>query len=240
MSAGGGPTEAGGGAPFAVEVITLAPALWPHLLSAEGGLVGKAFASGACALRVRHLRDYGKGVHRAVDDTPFGGGAGMVLCVEPLHRAITDARARTPGPVLLLSPRGRRFDQAAAAELAAGPGMTLVCGRYEGYDERVRRYVDHEISIGDYVLSAGDPAAWCIIDAVVRLRPGVLGNPESTRDESFSDGLLEYPQYTRPAEYDGVEVPSVLRSGDHAAIERWRREQARALTARLRPDLSRG
>ncbi len=225
---------------LAVEVITLVPELWPILLGEGAGLVGKAFAAGGAAqLHVRNLRDYGKGVHHAVDDSPFGGGAGMVLCVGPLHRAINDARARNPGPVILLSPRGQRFDQAVARELAAGPGMTLICGRYEGYDERLRRYVDRELSLGDYVLSAGDPAAWAVIDAVVRLRPGVLGNPDSTREESFAEAapLLEYPQYTRPAEYDGVGVPDVLRSGNHAAVAKWRQEQARLVTAKGRPDL---
>lgn len=227
-------------AAFAVEVITLVPDLWPVILGDRAGLVGKAFAAGGTAeLRVRRLRDYGKGVHEAVDDAPFGGGAGMILCVEPLRRAIEDARARTPGPVILLSPRGQRFDQAMARELGTGPGFTVICGRYEGYDERVRQYVDRSVSIGDFVLSAGDPAAWAMIDAVVRLRPGVLGNPESILEESFAAAapLLEYPQYTRPVEYDGVSVPEVLRSGDHAAVARWRQERAREITREIRPDL---
>ncbi len=222
---------------FAVEIITLVPGLWPHYLSADSGLVGKAFAGGVAELRVRDLRAYGKGVHQQVDDAPFGGGAGMVLMVEPLHRAIADARARTPGPVILLSPRGKPFTQAEARRLAQGPGMTLVCGRYEGVDERVRRYIDEELSIGDYVLSAGDPAALSIVDAAVRLLPGVLGNPASLDEESFAHGLLEYPQYTRPAEYDGAAVPEVLRGGDHAKVARWRRQQAEELTRALRPDL---
>lgn len=223
--------------PFAVEIITLVPDLWPHLLGSSSGLVGKAFERGRCQLHVTHLRDYGAGAHRQVDDAPFGGGAGMVLQIEPLHRAIVDARARTPGPVILMSPRGRPFSHATAAELSAQPGMTLVCGRYEGVDERVRAYVDREISVGDYVLSAGDPAAWAITDAVVRLLPGVLGNAASLAEESFAGGGLEYPQYTRPVEYNGVAVPEVLRSGDHAAVERWRRDQAAALTRLHRPDL---
>lgn len=222
---------------FSVELITLVAELWRPLLSEEGGLVGRAFASGTVGLEICNLRAFGKGVHQQVDDAPFGGGAGMVLAVEPLHRAILQARARTPGPVVLLSPRGRPFTQADARELAAGPGFTLICGRYEGVDERVRRYIDRDISIGDYVLSAGDPAAWCIVDAVVRLLPGVLGNPASLDEESFAHGLLEYPQYTRPAEYDGAAVPDILRSGDHAAVARWRQEQARQLTREQRPDL---
>jgi tRNA (guanine37-N1)-methyltransferase len=208
--------------------------MWPRLLSADTGLVGRAFATGAAHLTVRDLRDFGVGVHRKVDDTPFGGGAGMVLAVPPLHRAIASARERTPGPVVLLTPRGARFTQAQAHSLAQGPGLTLVCGRYEGMDERVRAYVDLELSLGDFVLSAGDPAAFAMIDAVVRLRTGVLGNPASLQEESFANELLEYPHYTRPAEYAGSAVPAVLRSGDHAAIARWRRDQAQVLTAAAR------
>lgn len=224
--------------PFAVGIITLVPELWPRILAEDAGLVGKAFSpDGPAALRLCNLRDFGKGKHRQVDDAPFGGGAGMVLAVEPLHAAIQHTRRRTPGPVVLLTPRGQRFDQAVARELAAGPGVTLVCGRYEGFDERVRAYVDLELSIGDFVLSAGDPAAWCVVDAVVRQLPGVLGNAASLDEESFAGRRLEYPQYTRPAVYDGVEVPAVLRSGDHEAVATWRREQAEALTRQLRADL---
>jgi tRNA (guanine37-N1)-methyltransferase len=223
--------------PFRVEVITLVPDLWPSVLGQGAGLVGRAFHEGAAQLTVRDLRAYGRGRHQQVDDAPFGGGAGMVLCVEPLHRAITDARASTPGPVILLTPRGGRLTQGLVRELAAGPGLVLVCGRYEGLDERVRRYVDHQVSVGDFVLSAGDPAAWCLIDAVTRLRPGVLGNPESLAEESFAARHLEYPQYTRPAEYDGVAVPEVLRSGNHAAVAAWRQRQAERITRELRPDL---
>lgn len=222
---------------FRLAVVTLVPDVWTTLLGPNAGLVGRAFVDGLAELRVINLKDFGKGKHRQVDDAPFGGGAGMVLAVEPLHRALTEARSGTPGPVVLMGPRGRRFDQRVARELAAQPGMTLVCGRYEGVDERVRRYVDDEISVGDYVLSAGDPAAWCVVDAVVRLLPGVLGNAASLEEESFGSGLLEYPHYTRPVEYDGVAVPEVLRSGDHARIAKWRREQATELTRKLRPDL---
>lgn len=165
----------------------------------------------------------------------------MVLSVEPLHRAIEDARRRTEGPVILLDPRGERFDQETARGLAEEPGMTLICGRYEGYDERVRAYVDREISGGDYVLSAGDPAAWSIVDATVRLLAGVVGNPESLAEESFSrHGMLEYPQYTRPAEYDGAVVPPVLRGGDHQKIAEWRAEQAALVTKQRKGDVSKG
>jgi tRNA (guanine37-N1)-methyltransferase len=220
---------------YKVQIVTLVPDLWPQILSGQSGLTGRAFARGSASLNVIDLRRYGLGPHRQVDDAPFGGGAGMVLRVEPLRRAIDEARG--VGPVVLLDPRGRRFDQHAALALAAEPGMTLVCGRYEGVDERVRAYCDREVCIGDYVLSAGDPAAWCVIDAVVRLLPGVLGNVASVAEESFSGMQLEYPQYTRPAEYEGSAVPEVLRSGDHAAITAWRTAAAEDLTARLRPDL---
>lgn len=224
---------------FPIEIITLAPEIWPTLLGPASGLVGKTFSrGGAASLHLRNLRDYGRGPHRAVDDAPFGGGAGMVLQVEPLHRAIVDARAHTPGPVVLLGPRGQRFDQRMAEELSRGPGMILICGRYEGYDERVRRYIDREVSLGDFVLSAGDPAAWAIVDSVVRLLDGVLGNPDSLREESFTSGALEYPHYTRPVEYEGALVPEILRSGDHQKIAAWRREQAELLTRRHRPDLA--
>lgn len=222
---------------YRIEVITLMPELWPALLSESAGLSGRAVSEGKVEVTVANLRDFGTGRHQQVDDTPFGGGAGMVLQVAPLHQAIERARSRTQGPVLLLSPRGERFRQSRARELAEGPGFTLVCGRYEGFDERVRRYVDGELSVGDFVLTGGDPAAWCVIDACVRLRPGVLGNAESAEDESFSAGGLEYPHYTRPAVYDGASVPQVLRSGDHARIRAWREEQARAITAARRPDL---
>lgn len=220
-----------------IEVITLVPEIWPALTSERAGLTGRAFVDGLVSLRIRNLKDYGEGKHRKVDDTPFGGGAGMLLAAPPLHEAIKAARADTPGPVILLGPRGDRFDQAMARSLALEPGFTLVCGRYEGVDERVRRYVDREVSIGDYVLSGGDPAAWAIIDAVVRLRDGVLGNAASPEDESFSQGLLEYPQYTRPVSYDGADVPEILRGGDHGKIAKWRREQATEITRAHRPDL---
>lgn len=225
-------------APFAVEVITLIPHLWPAWLQDTSGLVGKAFANKRASLTVGDLKSFGRGPHRQVDDSPFGGGAGMVLAAPPLHQAIAQARARTPGPVLLLAPRGKPFHQSRAEALARGPGMTLVCGRYEGFDERAYAYGDDTIALGDFVLTAGDPAALCIIDAVVRLLPHVVGNPASLLDESFTRGGLEYPQYTRPMLYDGREVPPVLRSGDHKAIDTWRQQQAAIMTAQFRPDLA--
>ncbi|MCK5688805.1 tRNA (guanosine(37)-N1)-methyltransferase TrmD, partial [Myxococcota bacterium] len=159
---------------FSVEIITLIPPIWSALFSADNGLVGRAFADGKVRGTINHLRDFGKGKHGQVDDSPYGGGAGMVLTLEPLHRAIEVARSRTAGPVILLGPRGKPFNQKISKELSQGPGMTLVCGRYEGFDERVRKYIDFELSAGDFVLSAGDPAALTIVDSVVRLLPGVL------------------------------------------------------------------
>jgi tRNA (guanine37-N1)-methyltransferase len=222
---------------FGVEVITLVESLWPTMLGPHTGLVGRAFAEGRAHLQVSNLRDFGQGVHRQVDDAPFGGGPGMVLAVGPLHGAIERARGRTPGPVILLSPRGRPFTQAMARTLSQGPGMTLVCGRFEGVDERVRSFVDQEVSLGDFVLSCGDPAAFALIDTVVRLLPGVLGNALSLQEESFAHNSLEYPHYTRPADYQGMQVPTVLRKGDHQKIRQYRAAEAERLTAALRPDL---
>ena len=232
------PSSDPGAQPFAVEVITLIPQLWPAWLHPSSGLVGRAFGAGRATLTVGDLRAFGRGPHRQVDDSPFGGGAGMVLCAPPLHEAIAQARARTPGPVLLLAPRGKPWSQQRAEQLAAGPGMTLVCGRYEGFDERAYAYGDDTVALGDFVMTAGDPAALCLIDTVVRLLPNVVGNPASLVDESFTRGGLEYPQYTRPVSYEGHTVPEVLRGGNHRAIEAWREAEARALTLRHRPDLA--
>jgi tRNA (guanine37-N1)-methyltransferase len=216
-------------AAFAIEIISLVPDLWPSLVAASSGLVGQAFEKGIATLTLNPLRQFGQGVHSKVDDAPYGGGAGMVLSVPPLHRAIELARRRTPGPVLLLSPRGQVFDQALARSLSQQPGMTLICGRYEGVDERVRQYVDADVSLGSFVLSAGDPAAFAVVDAVVRLLPGTLGNPASLVEESFSEAdEVEYPQYTRPPSYDGAEVPAVLRSGDHRKIRDYRATVAKS------------
>ena len=222
---------------FQVHIITLVPTLWETILGADGGLVGRAFADGRAELCIHNLRDYGKGVHRQVDDNPFGGGAGMVIGGEPLHQAIQTVRQSLEGPIFLLSPRGEPFKQPRAHELASTRGFGLICGRYEGVDERVRDYIDGDLSIGDMVLSGGDPAAWAMVDAVVRLLPGVLGNAESIQEESFSNNLLEYPHYTRPAEYEGKSVPDVLRSGNHQAIADWRAARSLELTQENRPDL---
>jgi len=217
-----------------VDVITIFPALIDHFTSES--LLGKARQRGVIDVRVHDLRDATDDVHRTVDDTPFGGGAGMVLKAEPILATVE--RVAPPRPLLLLGPRGRRFDQALARELSTTDGFSLVCGRYEGVDERVRTHlVDDEISIGDYVLAGGEAAALVVLEAVARLVPGVIGNEASAGDESFSDGLLEYPQYTKPAELRGWSVPEVLRSGDHARVERWRRAMAIRHTLAVRPDL---
>lgn len=222
------------GAGLRIDVLTIFPELvrpWT-----EASLIGKAGREGLLDIRVHDLRSGTTDPHRSVDDSPFGGGAGMVLRPEPLFAVVE--REQPPRPLLLLGPGGRRFDQATASEMAASDGFSLLCGRYEGVDQRAADHlVDGEISIGDFVLAGGEVAALAVIEAVARLVPGVMGNEASATDESFGDGLLEYPQYTRPADFRGWEVPEVLRSGDHARVERWRRAQALARTARRRPDL---
>ena len=200
------------------------------------GLLGKAIERGVIDVRVHDLRSEATDVHRSVDDAPFGGGAGMVLMPEPLF-AVVEA-VSPPRPLLLLGPGGRRFDQARARELAALDGFSLLCGRYEDVDQRVREHlVDDELSVGDYVLAGGEVGALVVLEAVGRLVPGVMGNDASAGEESFSEGLLEYPQYTRPTEFRGWEVPDVLRSGDHGRIATWRRAAALARTIARRPDL---
>ena len=205
-------------------------------------ILGRATDAGALDVRVHDLRDGADDARRSVDDSPFGGGAGMVLTPEPLFRSI-ESVPDLPRPLLLLAPGGRPFDQAVAVELAASAraaagGFSLLCGRYEGVDQRVADHlVDAELSVGDFVLAGGELAALVVVEAVARLLPDVLGNEDSARDESFSDGLLEYPQYTRPADFRGWAVPEVLRSGDHAAVAAWRRSQSLLRTARSRPDL---
>jgi tRNA (guanine37-N1)-methyltransferase len=217
-----------------IEVLTLFPQMFPGPLSA--GVTGRGLASGLVTLRVHNLRDYTHDRHRQVDDVPYGGGAGMVLKPEPIFEAV---RARAgKGPVILLTPQGELLNQGLVRELAGHEDLYLICGRYEGVDERVATHlVDKEISIGDYVLTGGELPALVVIDAVSRLVAGVLGSEESPKDESFDQHLLEYPHYTRPAEFEGHPVPEVLRSGHHAEIERWRRAQAAERTRRRRPDL---
>jgi len=217
-----------------IDVFTIFPDLVAPWTTAS--LIGKAGRTGLLDVRVHDLRAATSDPHRSVDDSPFGGGPGMVLGPEPVFAAVE--AADPPRPLLLLEPGGRRFEQAWAAELAVGDGFSLLCGRYEGVDQRVADHlVDGDLSIGDFVLAGGEAAAIAVIEAVARLVPGVMGNDDSARDESFGDGLLEYPQYTRPAEFRGWPVPEVLRSGDHGRVERWRRAQALARTQARRPDL---
>ncbi len=220
-----------------IEILTLFPGMVRPSLGES--ILGKARERGLVEIEVTDIRSFAIGPHRVTDDAPYGGGAGMVLKPEPLVAAIEAARARLPGAlVLLLSPQGRRFQQSVADELAASGSFILVCGRYEGVDERVVEFVDGELSLGDFILSGGEIAALAVVDAVARLWPGVLGNDASAQEESFAEGLLEHPQYTRPPEFRGRRVPAVLLSGDHAAIARWRREQALERTAHRRPDLA--
>lgn len=217
-----------------VDVFTIFPDMVTEF--ARRSLLGKAQARQLLEIRAHDLRSASVDPHRTVDDSPFGGGAGMVLMAEPLFAVVE--RVAPPRPLLLLGPGGRRFDQAMARELAGTDGFSLLCGRYEGVDARVLDHlVDGELSIGDYVLGGGEVAAMVVLEAVGRLVPGVMGNQTSADEESFSDGLLEYPHYTRPATFRGWDVPEVLRSGDHGRIARWRRAQALARTQRLRPDL---
>ncbi len=204
------------------------------------GVVARAIADGRMSLQVINPRDFAADRRRSVDDHSYGGGPGMVMTVGPLSDAVRSARESAPGPVTTayMSPQGDRFDQAMAAELASSSNLLFVAGRYEGVDERfVEREVDVEISLGDFVMTGGELAVMVVLDAVARLLPGTVGNPASTISESFADNLLDYPHYSRPAEYRGADVPSVLLSGDHAAIAKWRRGQALARTWRRRPDL---
>ena len=226
------------------EVITIFPRFFDTPL--DTGLLYKAREVGLITVACHDLRTWTHDRHRTVDDAPFGGGAGMVMRPEPWFEALDELAGPGSGAhVVLLAPDGARFDQRAAARLATRKRLVLCCGRYEGVDERVRTRVDEVISLGDFVLAGGETAALAVIEAVARLVPGVLGNAESATDESFSTasegdgglGLLEYPQYTRPASYRGLDVPEVLRSGDHGAVARWRRAQSVERTRRLRPDL---
>jgi tRNA (guanine37-N1)-methyltransferase len=219
--------------PLRIDVVTIFPELFPGPLAAS--VPGRALERGLATLTAHDLREWGLGRHKSVDDYTYGGGAGMVLRVEPIAGAL-DALAGADTTKVLLDPGGEVFDQAMAADLAGRQHLLFVCPRYEGVDERVRGMVDLELSIGDYVVSGGELPAMVIIDAVLRLLPGAI-DEASPVDESFSAGLLEYPQYTRPAEFRGERVPDVLVSGDHGAVEKWRREQALERTRRTRPDL---
>jgi len=217
-------------------VLTLFPEMFPGPLGVS--LAGKALATGLWALEARDIRAAATDRHRSVDDTPAGGGPGMVLRADVLAAAIDAAEVSAGRPRLLMSPRGRPLTQSEVVELASGPGPLIVCGRFEGIDQRVieARQLE-EVSVGDYVLSGGEIAAMALIDACVRLLPGVMGKSDSGADESFSEGLLEYPQYTRPQSFEGHSIPEILSSGDHAKVAAWRRGEAEALTRARRPDL---
>ncbi|QQM30888.1 tRNA (guanosine(37)-N1)-methyltransferase TrmD [Martelella lutilitoris] len=221
---------------FKATVLTLYPEMFPGHLGTS--LAGRAAERGQWSLEAVNIRDFAEDRHRSVDDTPSGGGAGMVLRPDILARAIDAVSANDGRPRLLMSPRGKPLTQARVRELAEGPGAVIVCGRFEGVDQRVidKRGLE-EVSIGDYVLSGGEPAALVLLDAVVRVLPGVMGNALSGTHESFENGLLEHPHYTRPAEWEGEGIPEVLTSGNHAAIDKWRHDEALRLTAERRPDL---
>jgi tRNA (guanine37-N1)-methyltransferase len=223
-------------APWRATVLTLFPEMFPGPLGVS--LAGKALASGVWTLDARDIRASATDRHRSVDDTPAGGGPGMVLRADILAAAVDAAQIAPERPRLLMSPRGRPLTQSRVRELAAGPGPLIVCGRFEGVDQRVIEARNlEEISVGDYVLSGGEIAAMALVDACVRLLPGVMGSAESASDESFSDSLLEYPQYTRPQTFEGRSIPEILISGDHAKVAAWRRAEAERLTQARRPDL---
>jgi tRNA (guanine37-N1)-methyltransferase len=214
--------------------------LFPEMLTAlDSGLLGRAIKQGLLSVHPHDLRQYGLGSYRQVDDAPYGGGSGMVMRPEPLAAAIDTISSESPGLTrIMLTPQGKLLDQKEVQELAGRrPGLMLICGRYEGFDERVRTLVDREISIGNYVIAGGELAAMVLIEALSRLIPGVLGNSASLEEESFAAGGLEYPQYTRPEEFRGMAVPEVLLSGDHARIRRWREAESRKRTEQRRPDL---
>ncbi len=222
---------------FRATVLTLYPEMFPGPLGIS--LSGRGLADGAWSLDTVQIRDFAIGRHRSVDDTPSGGGAGMVLRADVLAQAIDHASpSGDPRPRLLMSPRGKPLAQARVRELAAGPGAMIVCGRFEGVDQRVieSRGLE-EVSIGDYILSGGEPAAMALLDAIVRLLPGIMGNALSGEQESFENGLLEHPHYTRPQDFEGASIPDVLISGDHGKIAKWRAQEAERLTAERRPDL---
>jgi tRNA (guanine37-N1)-methyltransferase len=221
-----------------IDILTLFPEVFRGPL--EASIIGRAVEAGILQVFVHNIRDYAEGRHKVVDDYPYGGGPGMVIKAEPIFRALESVAARAPqrGRVVLLTPQGQLLSQSVAEELAGEERLLLICGHYEGVDERVREHlVDDEISIGDYVLSGGEVPALVVVDAVVRRLPGVLGSALSLEEESHARGLLEYPQYTRPAEFRGWRVPEVLLSGHHAEVARWRRQQSLLRTARRRPDL---
>lgn len=218
-----------------IDILTLFPGMFENILGES--MLKIAQDKGLVDINVHNLRDRTSDSHRTADDKPFGGGPGMVMKVEPVWWTLKDLRVRRQARVILLTPQGKKFDQKIAKRLAKEKRLILVCGHYEGVDERIRSFADEEISIGDYVLTCGELPALVLTDAVVRLIPGVLGHNESTKSESFENGLLEYPQYTRPAKFEGMSVPKILLSGHHKKIETWRKEEAVKRTKKRRPDL---
>jgi tRNA (guanine37-N1)-methyltransferase len=218
------------------DILTLFPEMF--LSPLEGSIIGKARAEGLITVNLINIRDYAEGKHRVTDDYPYGGGKGMIMKPEPIIKGIKAIRSQHPAAwVILMTPQGTPLKQERAKRLAEQPHIALVCGRYEGVDERVLGFVDEEISLGDYILTGGELAALVVVDAIARLIPGVLGDEGSSEEDSFSRGLLEYPQYTRPREYEGSEVPEVLLSGNHQTIEQWRRQEALRRTWQRRPEL---
>lgn len=218
-----------------IDILTLFPEMFTGVLSAS--MLGRAQANGLIDIRVHNIRDYTDNKHRKADDYPFGGGAGLVMMAQPIYDCMDAVLAGEKAHRILMTPRGRTLNQKIARELSANERLVLLCGHYEGVDERVMEIIDDEISVGDYVLTGGELPAMVLVDCVSRLIPGVLGSEESAADESFSEDLLEYPQYTRPASFRGMDVPEILLNGHHAKIQAWRREQARLKTALNRPDL---
>jgi tRNA (guanine37-N1)-methyltransferase len=223
-----------------IEILTIFPAYFESPM--REGLLRIAADKGLAQIRVTDIRDFTDDPHRSADDSPFGGGAGMVMKPEPIYKALTNVLGEEPAKasgarIVITTPRGVRFDQAKAAEMAQEEKLVFICGHYEGVDERIHELATDELSVGDYVLSGGEPAVLSFVDSIVRLLPGVLGSDKSLEEESFNGGLLEYPQYTRPGRFMKKQVPDVLLSGNHAKISRWRREQALIATARHRPDL---
>jgi tRNA (guanine37-N1)-methyltransferase len=220
-----------------IDIITLFPDMFKGPF--DMSMLLKARQKGLVEIAIHDLRQYGLGPRRTVDDTPYGGGDGMLLRPEPIFSAAESVQQSNsqPSKVAVLTPGGQPYNQKLAAELASLPGLILIAGHYEGFDERIMTLADYQISIGDYVLTGGELPAMVIVDSVVRLIPGVLGGPDSSADESFSEGLLEYPQYTRPSSFRGMEVPPVLQAGNHAEIKRWRQQQAKDKTIKHRPDL---
>ncbi len=217
-----------------IDVLTLFPEMFAVL---DHSILGRARQEGLYSLNLHNIRDFSTNKHRRVDDSPYGGGAGMVMTCQPIMDAIKEVKKSNRGPVIFLGPKGRPYDQQKARELSQLEGFTLLCGHYEGIDERIFSVIDEEISLGDFVLTGGEMAALPIIDSVVRLLPGALGSDASTEEESFTEGLLEYPHYTKPAEYEGMAVPEVLLSGHHEKIRQWRRYMALEATRKRRPDL---